>query len=169
MNRAVFLDKDGTINTDHGYVYKTEDFNFLPGSIDAILRLNQAGFLVIVVSNQSGVARGYYSEKDIEVLHKHINDQLNSRGAHIDAFYYCPHLYPDGIPPYNVKCDCRKPETGMVEKAIADFGIDRAESYMIGDKEIDVELGRRARLKGSFKISESYTLLDCVKQILGNG
>src|SRR5262249_43008423 len=101
---AAFLDRDGVLNVDHGYVYRAQDFVWIPGAIKAIKRLNDAGFLVIVVTNQSGVARGLYHEDDIRMLHQWINEALRPEGAHIDAFYYCPH-HPEGtVPGYAKVC-----------------------------------------------------------------
>ncbi|KKM13011.1 hypothetical protein SY88_00095 [Clostridiales bacterium PH28_bin88] len=143
MRRAVFLDRDGTINVDHGYTYKLEDLELLSGAVEGIRLLNQAGFLVIVVTNQSGVARGYYTEKDVWAFHQALADILRREEVHIDAFYYCPH-HPDGFPPFNVVCDCRKPSPGMILKACRDWNIDPAGSWMVGDKITDIEAGMNA-------------------------
>lgn len=168
MNKAVFLDRDGTINKDIGYLYRIEELEFLPNAIKAIKILNEVGFLVIVITNQSGVARGYYSEEDIEVLHNHINELLKEYGAHIDAFYYCPHHPDDGIGMYKVDCNCRKPRTGLIEDAIIDYKIDRNKSYMIGDKKSDIEAGINANLKGSYQIDREKNLLEIVNTIIEN-
>jgi D,D-heptose 1,7-bisphosphate phosphatase len=168
MNKAVFLDRDGTINKDIGYLYKIEDLELLPGVIQAIKILNDSGFLVIVITNQSGVARGYYSEMDIKLLHNYINNILNEYGANIDAFYYCPHHPEKGIGKYKVNCNCRKPKPGLIENAIEEFKIDRSKSYMVGDKKSDVEAGKNANLKDSYLIDGQKNLLQIVNYIIDN-
>jgi D-glycero-D-manno-heptose 1,7-bisphosphate phosphatase len=143
MKRAAFLDRDGTINVEKEYLYQAADFEFIPGSPEAIRLLNQAGFMVVVVTNQSGVARGYYTEEDVENLHRHIDRELESSGAHIDAWLYCPH-HPAGRGSYALPCDCRKPLPGMLLEAAARYDIDLANSTMIGDKLADIEAGKAA-------------------------
>lgn len=138
MRRAVFLDRDGTINVEKDYLYRIEDFEFIPGAAEAVSRLNQAGFLVIVVSNQSGVARGYYTEEDVDILHRHISQELLKSHAHIDLWLYCPH-HPAGKGSYALPCNCRKPLPGMLKDAANRFGVDLADSIMIGDKQVDIE------------------------------
>ena len=143
MKRAVFLDRDGTINIEKEYLYQIQDFEFVPGAPEAIRILNQAGLLVVVVTNQSGVARGYYREDDVEILHRHINAELKKIGAHVDAWFYCPH-HPSGRGSYALPCRCRKPLPGMLSEAAARHGIDLDNSIMIGDKRADMEAGRAA-------------------------
>ena len=142
--RAVFLDRDGTINVEKNYLYRIADFEFLPGAVAAIHRLKEAGFLVFVVTNQSGVARGYYSLEDVEMLHSHLQEELRRQGTAIDAFYICPHHPEQGLGPWRRQCDCRKGAPGMLLQAAAEFGVDLARSFMVGDKEADIEAGRRA-------------------------
>ncbi|MFR5600889.1 MAG: D-glycero-beta-D-manno-heptose 1,7-bisphosphate 7-phosphatase [Lachnospiraceae bacterium] len=142
MEKVVFLDRDGTINEEVNYLYKPEDMVLLPGAAQAIARLNQAGFKVVVVTNQAGVARGYYTLQDVDHLHDCMNQELKKQGAHIDAFYACPHHPTAGIPPYNVNCDCRKPKPGLLKQAETYFSVDKAHSYMIGDKLADTEAGK---------------------------
>ena len=138
---AVFLDRDGTINVEKNYLHKYEEWEWIPGSVEAIARLNAAGFLVIVVTNQAGVARGFYSEADIGVLHRHVDRELERLGARIDAYYHCPH-HPDfgGAGP----CECRKPKPGLVLQALRDWNIDPAASFMVGDKASDIRAARAA-------------------------
>ncbi len=143
MRRAVFLDRDGTINQEREYLHRVEDFCFIAGVPRAISLLNRAGFLVVVVTNQSGVARGYYAEEDVEALHRHIVAQLTAAGARVDSWLYCPH-HPGGRGAYAVSCACRKPLPGMLLEAADRLGIDLASSFMIGDKLSDVEAGRAA-------------------------
>lgn len=141
MEKVVFLDRDGTINEEVHYLHRTEDLQFLPGVAEALRLLKEAGFKLVVVTNQAGVARGYYACEDVEHLHAYMNEQLKAQGAEIDAFYYCPH-HPDyGIGIYKKTCRCRKPGIGMFEQAEKQFQIDRSHSYMIGDKLLDVEAG----------------------------
>lgn len=141
MLQAVFLDRDGTINVERDYLFRCEEFEFISGAPQAIKKLNDAGFLVIVVTNQSGVARGFYSEKQVAVLHDFVQSQLKSYGAHVDGFYYCPHHPDKGQPPYRQRCRCRKGEPGMLLDAARDFNIDLTQSFIVGDKLADVEAG----------------------------
>lgn len=143
MNKAAFFDRDGTINDDVNYLYKIEDFRFIEGMPQFIKKFNDWGFKVIVVTNQAGIARGYYTEEDMHKLHNYINDELAKIGAHIDAFYFCPH-HPDITGP----CHCRKPEPGMIEQAIRDFDIDVTQSVLFGDKIWDIEAGEKCGIKG---------------------
>ena len=143
MKRAVFLDRDGTINVEKDYLYQAKDFEFIPDAPKAIRLLNQAGIMVVVVTNQSGVARGYYSEDDVENLHRHIASELESFGAHVDVWLYCPH-HPDGRGSYSLQCNCRKPLPGMLHEAAARYDIDLENSTMIGDKLADIGAGKAA-------------------------
>ena len=148
MNGVVFLDRDGVINADIGYLWRREDFVWIPGAPAAIRLFNERGRPVVVVTNQSGVARGYYSEQDVESLHRWMNAELNRQGARIDAFYFCPH-HPDGaIPEYTRVCDCRKPQPGMLLQAMEDWRADPATSFLIGDKESDVAAAAAAGIRG---------------------
>jgi D-glycero-D-manno-heptose 1,7-bisphosphate phosphatase len=142
--RAVFVDRDGTLNVEKDYLYRVEDFEFIPGVPEAIRSLRQAGFLVIVVTNQSGVARGYFSLDKVDVLHRHIQNELKKFGTCIDAFYICPHHPTEGVGEFRLECGCRKGKPGMLLQAAAEHDIDLTASYMIGDKLADVEAGERA-------------------------
>jgi D-glycero-D-manno-heptose 1,7-bisphosphate phosphatase len=149
---AIFLDRDGTLNRDAGYVHRLEDLALLDGVSSSLARLKRAGFLLIVVSNQSGVARGLYSEADVQRFHAQLNLQLMAADAGIDAFYYCP-FHPEAtLAQYRAASPLRKPELGMFELACRDFAIDVPRSFMIGDKPSDVEFGLRAGL-GTFLIA----------------
>ncbi len=141
---AVFLDRDGTINVEKDYLYKVADFAFLPGAVAAVARLKQAGFLVFVVTNQSGVARGYYTLEDVEVLHRHLQAELRRSGTAVDGFYVCPHHPEQGLAPWRRVCDCRKGNPGLLLQAAAEHRVDLARSFMVGDKAADIEAGRRA-------------------------
>ena len=143
MKHAVFLDRDGTINVEKEYLYQAEEFEFIPGAPEAIRLLNQAGLMVVVVTNQSGVARGFYTEDDVEALHRHISSELARFGAHVDAWLYCPH-HPAGRGSYALPCDCRKPLPGMLKDAARRYDIDLQNSTMIGDKLADIEAGQAA-------------------------
>lgn len=149
-NKAVFLDRDGVINAEKGYVHRIEEFEILPGVPQAIGLLKDAGFLVIVVTNQSGVARGYYSLETVHSLHRHLDTELAAFGTHVDAYYVCPHHPEHGIGDLKVACTCRKPMPGMLEQAAVDFGIDLSASYMIGDKSTDVAAGLAAGCRPVF-------------------
>ncbi len=134
---AVFLDRDGTLIEEVNYLSRVEDLRLFPYTADAVKLLKDNGFLVIVVTNQSGIGRGIYTEAAMHTIHEAIQSELS--GA-IDAFYFCPHLPCDG-------CRCRKPNTGMIEAALVDFEIDLANSWFVGDKNIDVQTGQRANIK----------------------
>ncbi len=145
---AVFLDRDGTINEEVGYVNHVSRFLLLLCAPEAVRLLNASGLKVVVVTNQSGVARGYFPESLVTEITKLMCRELTARQAHIDGFYYCPH-HPDGVvEPYNVACECRKPKPGMLRKAAAELDIDLKRSYMVGDRLNDVVFGQRAGLKG---------------------
>jgi len=148
MKRAVFLDRDGTIIEDDGYISDVARIHVFPWSAKAITRLREAGFLIVVVTNQAGVARGYFDEAFIAEAHRHLDALLAAQGATIDAYYYCPH-HADGIvAAYTRACDCRKPAPGMIVKAAADLDIDVGGSFVVGDKWLDVELAQRAGATG---------------------
>ena len=149
LKPAVFLDRDGTINIEKDYLYRIEDFEFIPGAPEAIKRLKDAGYLVIVVTNQSGVARGYYSIEDVDRLHEHIQAELAKYGTSVDAFYSCPHHPTEGVNEYVGECDCRKPEPGMLLQAARELRLDLGRSHMVGDKISDVMAGVAARCKTS--------------------
>lgn len=143
MDKIVFLDRDGTINQEVEYLHKPSDLVILPGVPAALRRLKEQGFQLVVVTNQAGVARGYYSEADVVRLHEYMNKLLSREGAEIDHFYYCPHHPVHGIGAYKQSCHCRKPDTGMFEMAESCYQVDKSHSYMIGDKLLDTEAGQR--------------------------
>ena len=145
---ACFLDRDGVINVDKGYVHLPGDVEWIEGSIEAIKFLNDQGYLVIVVTNQAGVARGYYSEDKVHALHKWMNDEFIRHGAHVDAFYFCPHHPEFGIGEYLQDCRCRKPQPGLIEQAMSEYRIDPDNSFLIGDMEHDVLAARNANIQG---------------------
>ena len=142
--RAVFLDRDGTINEEKDYLWRVEDFAFIPGAPEAIRRLREAGYLAIVVTNQSGVARGYFGMTEVEALHRHLQQELARFGTEVDGFYVCPHHPSAGQGKFRRECDCRKGRPGLLLQAAAERGIDLSRSFMIGDTRADVEAGRRS-------------------------
>lgn len=144
---AVFLDRDGTISEEVGYINHIERLRLYPWAAEAILKLNRAGWPVIVITNQSGVARGYFTEKLIQEVHERIASELAARGAKVDAFYYCPHHPTGQVQVYRLDCRCRKPLTGMVEEAAQRFHIDLTASYIVGDTYRDMQLGFSAGLR----------------------
>ena len=142
-NKAAFFDRDGTINIDTGYLYEPEKLAFVPGVPDLIRRCNEEKYLVIVVTNQSGIARGMFTETQMQALHEAMNRRLKEGyGAHIDAFYFCPHL-----PEITGECDCRKPKPGLFLKAIEDYDIDPAASLSFGDSLRDEQASRAAGIQ----------------------
>ena len=146
--RAIFLDRDGTINVDAEYLSDIKNFRWLPDAIEAIRYINEHGALAIVVTNQSGVARGFFDESAVLKIHGFMQEELHRFGAHIDGFYFCPHHPEAKVERYRKDCECRKPKPGLILQAALDHDIDLAHSIMIGDKERDVECGRRAGVLG---------------------
>jgi D-glycero-D-manno-heptose 1,7-bisphosphate phosphatase len=138
---AVFLDRDGTINVDKGYVHKIEDWEWLPGAAEAIRSINRLALPVIVVTNQAGIARGYYDEAAVHALHARVDSDLAKQGARIDAYYYCPHHPEYGS---SRDCQCRKPRPGMLLQARDQLGLDLERSFMVGDKMSDMQAARAA-------------------------
>lgn len=143
-NRAVFLDRDGTINEECGYLNHPDRLKLIEGAAEAVALLKRHGFRTIVVSNQSGVARGYFPEELLVAVHEKIQALLKEHGTALDAIYYCPHHPAVGEPPYRQDCECRKPKLGMIHKAEREFAVDARRSYMVGDKLSDVEFGKNA-------------------------
>ena len=151
--RAVFIDRDGTMSEEVGYVNHSSRFRLFPYTATAIKHLNESGWLAIVVTNQAGVARGYFSEDMIETVHAQMTKDVTANGGRIDAIYYCAHHPSVGEPPYRVACDCRKPQPGLITRAAEEFDVDLSSSWMIGDRYSDVELARNAGVKSMFVLS----------------
>jgi D-glycero-D-manno-heptose 1,7-bisphosphate phosphatase len=147
-NRAVFLDRDGTLNEEVGYVNHLDRFVLIPRVGGAIRLLNEHGIKAVVITNQSGVARGYFPESLIGLVHQRMEEILRKEGARLDGIYYCPHHPDAGAPPYRQKCRCRKPDTGLVETAVKELDIDCSKSYVIGDRGADLEFAQRVGAKG---------------------
>lgn len=176
--KAIFLDRDGVINEDFGWIASPEKLEIYPFAAKAIARANQAGFLVVVVTNQSVIARGLCSTNILERIHAKMEEELADGGARVDAIFFCPH-HPDYSE--GELCACRKPETGLVDKAVRGFGIEPAESYMIGDKTSDIQTGINAGMQtilvrtgkagkdGQFRVSADWIeddLLSAITRIL---
>ncbi|MEW4565936.1 D-glycero-beta-D-manno-heptose 1,7-bisphosphate 7-phosphatase [Bremerella sp. JC770] len=145
---AVFLDRDGTINEEVKYLGSPHQLRIIPGAAEAIARLNKAGIPVIVVTNQSGIARGYYTEDDVQDVHNYMDKLLADHGASVNAYYYCPH-HPDAIvKKYAVDCECRKPRIGMLSAAAAQENVSLSQAYLVGDKRSDLRAAVNAGARG---------------------
>jgi D-glycero-D-manno-heptose 1,7-bisphosphate phosphatase len=144
---AVFFDRDGTLIEDVGYLASPDGLRLIPGAAEAVAQLNRRNVLTCVVSNQSGVARGLFTEADLVPIHRRLDEELAAHHARLDRIYYCPHHPTEGIPPYNRVCDCRKPATGMLDRAARDLGVVLDRSFLVGDKTIDVQTGIAAGAK----------------------
>jgi len=163
---AAFLDRDGVLNVDHGYTHRPGDLELMPSAAAAVGLLNAAGYYVIVVTNQSGVARGFFPETAVQAFNAHLGDVLRQQGARIDAFYYCPH-HPDGtVKALAIRCTCRKPMPGMLEQAAHDWPIDRGRSFLIGDKEDDMAAARAFGIRGIKFDAAAGTLEELVRREL---
>jgi D-glycero-D-manno-heptose 1,7-bisphosphate phosphatase len=148
MKPAVFLDRDGTIVEEAGYLDRLERLVFFPFSVDAVRVLNRAGFAVVVITNQAGIARGIVKESFVAEAHRHIEERMAAGGARIDGFYYCPH-YPDGVvEPYRKACDCRKPQPGLLRMAADALALDLPQSFVVGDRWHDVAAGHAVGARG---------------------
>ena len=161
MKKAIFLDRDGTINVEKNYIYKSEDLVFEEGSVEALKTFKNLGYILIVVSNQSGIAKGYFTEADLNIFNNNMNEILKKNGVEITEFYCCLH-HPDGIGKYKKVCECRKPNNKMIEDAIKKYNIDREKSYMIGDKISDIGAGLKSNLK-TVLVKTGYGLKDMEK------
>ncbi|WP_142803579.1 D-glycero-beta-D-manno-heptose 1,7-bisphosphate 7-phosphatase [Tepidiphilus sp. J10] len=149
---AVFLDRDGVLNEDRGYVHRWEDFSFLPGAIEALRQLQQKGYLLVVITNQSAVARGLCTEADVLALHERMRAFLRERGIELAGIYHCPHHPQGSVSDYAIACACRKPEPGMILRAAQEHGIDLSRSLLVGDKLSDLEAGRAAGIPSLYLV-----------------
>ena len=164
-NKAVFIDRDGTINVNVGYIDHPDDFQMYPGVIEGIKLLKKNGYKIIIVTNQSGIGRGYFVKKNLDDIHHKMNHELSENGTTVDAIYYCPH-HPDD------QCNCRKPKTGLLEQAVKDLNIDIKESFIIGDRMLDMEAGDKIgcntvlvpenKEKVSLEMKKSLVKPDCI-------
>jgi len=181
MKRAVFLDRDGTLIEEVGYLDRIDRLELFPYSIDAVRLLNRAGFDVIVATNQSGVARGFFDESFVHESHRSLADTLTRGGARLDALYYCPHHPQAEVEAYRRVCDCRKPEAGLLRRAAADRGIDLQRSFVVGDRAGDMGAahavgaggvlvltgnGRRAEVEPEHRAIVAENLMEAVSWIL---
>ena len=152
---AVFLDRDGVLNEDRSYVYRWEDFFFLPGVVEALRAFRKLGYLLVVITNQSGIARGFYEESDVLALHDRMTICLRSQGIDLADVYYCPH-HPEGaVSRYAFACSCRKPAPGMILRAVAEHDIDLSRSLLVGDKTTDLEAGKLAGITSLYLVTSS--------------
>jgi D-glycero-D-manno-heptose 1,7-bisphosphate phosphatase len=167
MKPAIFLDRDGTINEEMGYINHPDRFKIFSFVANSIKIFNRLGFKVIVVTNQSGIARGYFDERLLKVLHEHLRTYLIENSAQIDAIYYCPHHPTEGIEKYKLDCSCRKPKPGMIEQATREFDINLSKSYLIGDTYKDIAFAKSLNIKtglvmtgygkGEYKYRQKYS------------
>jgi D-glycero-D-manno-heptose 1,7-bisphosphate phosphatase len=163
-NKAIFLDRDGTINVDKHYLHKIEDFEFIPGTLEGLKLLYDAGYMLILITNQSGIGRGYFTEDEYKVLEAWLEERLQKNGSPLTASYYCPHLPDAKIEKYRLDCECRKPKLGMYERAIKDWNIDVGNSYAIGDRLRDCSICEKTDCQGFLVGStEDKEVIDKVK------
>jgi D-glycero-D-manno-heptose 1,7-bisphosphate phosphatase len=148
MRPAIFLDRDGTLNVDVGYLHALDQLELFPWTVDALRLLKRAGFALVVVTNQSGIAQGLIEEGFVEAAHAELQRRLEAEGAGVDGYYYCPHHPMGSVARYRAECACRKPRPGMIEAAVRDLDIDAARSWVIGDKWMDVDLGHAVGARG---------------------
>ena len=169
--KAIFLDRDGTINKYVGFLRNIDDFELIDGTIEGIKLINESGYLAIVVTNQPVIARGEVTIEELDLIHQKLETLLGKGGAYIDSIYYCPH-HPDKgfegeVPELKIDCACRKPKTGLVDKAVKDFNIDLSKSYMIGDSDNDKHLADNLNIP-YYEVNENKNIEDVVKEILKN-
>ncbi len=163
LRPAAFLDRDGVLNVDHGYAHRPDQLEWIAGAPESLRLLNQAGYLTIVVTNQSGIARGLFDEAAVRQFHDHMSAALKAQDAHIDAFYYCPH-HPEGtVKKFAIRCNCRKPGTGMLEQAAREWPIDLGRSFLIGDKDDDMTAAAAFKIRGIKFDAAVDSLLDVVR------
>lgn len=166
MRPAVFLDRDGVLNVDHGYVYRIDQFEWMPEAREAIALINRMGWLAIVVTNQSGIGRGLYTEEDVAALHEWMQAELGPFEARIDAFYWCPHHPTEGEGEYRVDCECRKPKPGMLLQAARELSVDLQASILVGDKDRDLAAACAAGVHGVLYTGGS--VLEAVRKAIGS-
>ncbi len=148
MKRAIFLDRDGTMNEEVGYVNHLSRFQLFEFTAEAVRLINKAGWHAIMITSQSGVARGYFPEELLLKIHGQLEESLKRQGARLDAIYYCPHHPTIGSPPYRQDCDCRKPKPGLLVRAAQDFGLDLTQCFVVGDRYRDIEMAHATGARG---------------------
>jgi D-glycero-D-manno-heptose 1,7-bisphosphate phosphatase len=164
-DKAVFFDRDGVLDVDQGYLFRQDQLQWIPGAREAVAYLTKQGYKIFVVTNQSGIARGYYTIADMEKLHAFMQEEFQKTGGAITKFYYCPHHPTKGtIPEYSIACNCRKPKPGMILKAFEEYDLDKEGSFMIGDMPKDMEAARAAGIRG-YQFAGG-NLLEFVEKIL---
>ena len=159
-NKVIFLDRDGVINHDLNYVYKIEDFNFIEGVFEACRCFLAKGYQIIIITNQAGIGRGYYTEQDFSILTQWMLAEFKQQGIDILDVYFCPHHPTHGIGEYLQACHCRKPEPGMLLEAIKKYNISPEESILVGDKLSDIQAGKAARVERCFFVKTGHDLLE---------
>jgi len=157
---AIFIDRDGVINVDHGYVGKVDDFHFINGVINACKNLKEKGYLLVVITNQSGIARGYYTETQFNLLTQWMDWSFANEGVELDGIYYCPHHYQEGIGEYKIECDCRKPKPGLIVNAAAELNLDLSRSILVGDTVTDIQAGISAGIKENYLVKTGKNITD---------
>ncbi|WP_405378595.1 D-glycero-beta-D-manno-heptose 1,7-bisphosphate 7-phosphatase [Phascolarctobacterium sp.] len=162
--KAVFFDRDGVLNVDVAYLYKIEDLQWVEGAREAVAYLTRAGYKIFVVTNQSGIARGYYTVEQMQALHEHMQQEIAKMGGAIEKIYYCPHHKEGKVPAYTCDCSCRKPKPGMLLQAFAEYEIDKENSFLIGDSPRDVEAAEAAGIRGY--LFKGGSLLNFVKELV---
>jgi D-glycero-D-manno-heptose 1,7-bisphosphate phosphatase len=155
LRPAVFFDRDGTLNVEKNYLHRIEDWEWIDGAVAALARLQAAGFALVVITNQAGIARGLYDEAAVHTLHSWMREQLKTHGVTIDGIYFCPH-HPDFTPNYAQVCQCRKPNPGMVLQAAREHGLDLGNSWVVGDRWSDLQAGEAAGLAGGVLVRTGY-------------
>lgn len=164
MKKILFLDRDGIINVDNSYVYKIEEFEWMPEVFSALKLAKEAGYEFVIVTNQSGVARGYFTEEDVLTLKQYIEDSFKKNGLSLLGYYYCPHLQNAPVAKYNKVCNCRKPAPGMILQAMKDIDVDKDKSFLIGDSKRDVEAANAAGLRGY--LYQEKSILEFMQKVL---
>jgi len=158
--RAIFLDRDGVINVDNGYVSVVDDFEFIDGVIESLQLLKEKGYLIVVITNQSGIARGYFTEEQFHTLTEWMDWSLADRGVDLDGIYYCPHHAEHGLGKYKVDCECRKPKAGMINEAVEELNIDIKQSILVGDKLSDIQAGISAGITTNYLVRTGKTITE---------
>jgi D-glycero-D-manno-heptose 1,7-bisphosphate phosphatase len=184
MAKAAFIDRDGVINEDLAYVHRIADFKLIPGAVEGLRALREAGYLLVVITNQSGIARGMFTEEDYHVLEAYMRERLADGGVTLDCVQFCPHLPDAEVARYRCECDCRKPRAGMIRNAASLLKIDLSQSILIGDRRSDLDAGRAAGVARCFLVRSGQSLGDdderaadgtytdlaqCVAELLRNG